>query len=80
VNIPLFDVSEQLDLPQVFLQTQPGDVTIHLSCAMHCATPPQHSERRVTYTSFVHPGSADELTAKVAEVRDQAGRQTYAPA
>ena len=79
VNTPLFDVSDELDLPQLFLNTDVGDVTVHLSCAMHCATPPQHSERRVTYTSFKLPGSIDELADKIRHVRDQAGRETYAP-
>lgn len=79
VNIPLFDVSDELDLPQLFLSTDVGDVTVHLSCAMHCATPPEHTERRVTYTSFKMPGSIDELADKIRQVRDQAGRETYAP-
>jgi ectoine hydroxylase-related dioxygenase (phytanoyl-CoA dioxygenase family) len=80
VNIPLFDLGESIDLPEVFLTTERGDVTVHLSCALHCATAPQHSERRVSYSSFVLPGSDTDLEDKIRAVRDQAGRDTYAPA
>lgn len=79
VNIALMDLDEGVDLPRVFLTTAPGDVTVHLSCALHCATPPKHSERRVTYSSFRLPGGGGELDRKVRAVRDQAGRDSYAP-
>jgi len=78
VNVGMFDVG-RVDLPQLFLSTDPGDVTVHLSCALHCATPPKHSERRVTYSTFRLPGDTDELDRKIKAVRDQAGRDTYAP-
>lgn len=79
VNIALTDLDDDVDLPRVFLTTEPGDVTVHLSCALHCATPPQHRERRVTYSSFRLPGGGGELDEKVRAVRDQAGRDTFAP-
>lgn len=79
VNIALFDLDEKVDLPQVFLTTEPGDVTVHVSCALHCATPPVHTERRVTYSSLRLRSGTDELDDKVRAVRDQAGRDTYAP-
>ena len=79
VNVGLLDV-DRVDLPQVFLSTEPGDVTVHLSCTLHCATPPRHAERRVTYSSFRLPGDTDDLDRKIKAVRDQAGRDTYAPA
>ena len=77
-NVGLLDV-DRVDLPKMFLTTEPGDVTVHLSCALHCATPPRHAERRVTYSSFRLPGDTDELDRKIKAVRDQAGRETYAP-
>ena len=79
VNMALFDLDDGVDLPQMFLTTEPGDVTVHVSCVLHCATPPLHSERRVTYSSFSLPGGNPELNQVVARVRDQAGRDTYAP-
>ena len=79
VNMALFELDDGVDLPQVFLTTEPGDVTVHVSCALHCATPPVHSERRVTYSSFSLPGADAELYRVVERVRDQAGRDTYAP-
>lgn len=78
VNVTMLDIG-RIDLPQVFLTTERGDVTVHLSCALHCATPPLHSERRVTYSDFRLPGDSRELDARLAAARDQAGRDTYAP-
>ena len=78
-NLPLFDFSGEIELPELFLSADAGDVTVHLSCTLHCATPPQHSERRVSYSSFKLPGEESALGQKVRNVRDQAGRSTYAP-
>ncbi len=77
-NMTLFDL-ERVDLPRRFLTTAVGDVTVHLSCALHCATPPVHSERRVSYSSFRLPGDTTALDAVFKESRDAAGRDTYAP-
>lgn len=79
VNIPLFDLGPDVDLPVCYLGTDPGDVTVHLSCTLHCSTPPQYAERRVVYTSLALPGDTAELDRKIRAVRDQAGRDTYAP-
>jgi hypothetical protein len=79
VNIPLFDLGDDVDLPLRYLSTEPGDVTVHLSCTLHCSTPPQRSERRVAYSSLVLTGDTQELDRKIRAVRDQAGRGTYAP-
>jgi hypothetical protein len=79
VNIPLFDLSDDVDLPVRYLSTQPGDVTVHLSCTLHCATPPQHAERRVAYNSFALDGDTAELDRKISATRTQAARSTYAP-
>jgi hypothetical protein len=36
-------------LPVVGLPTEPGDLTIHLSCTLHESTPPRSAERKVMY-------------------------------
>jgi hypothetical protein len=48
-------VQPGLDLPVVDLETETGDVTIHLSCTLHMAQPPTERERRVLYTSLILP-------------------------
>ncbi len=78
VNIAAFERTEGLDLPAVWLSTEPGDVTVHVSCALHSATPPVHSQRKVTYSSMRLPGS-DDIEKVIGNVRDTAGRRTYAP-
>jgi hypothetical protein len=50
----LLDTS-RLDLPEVALPTDTGDVTVHLSCTLHRAEPPTERERRVLYTGFGLP-------------------------
>ena len=78
MGLPMFDLDDGLDLPVMWLETEPGDVTVHLSCTLHCATPPRVAERRVTYSALRLPGDR-ELEATIRAVRDQAGRDTYAP-
>ncbi|ADP81466.1 phytanoyl-CoA dioxygenase family protein [Pseudofrankia inefficax] len=39
-------------LPVVAVPTEPGDLTVHLSCTLHESTPPLLAERRVMYTGF----------------------------
>jgi len=73
VNIALFDLDKKVDLPQVYLATEPGDVTVHISCALHCATPPRHAERRVTYSSLRLPGTAGDLDQKIRAVLGDEG-------
>lgn len=79
VNIDQFGLSGDIDLPQVFIATEPGDVTVHLSCTLHSSTPPVHSERRVAYSTYMLPGDTGALEARIRGVRDQAGRETFAP-
>jgi hypothetical protein len=79
VNIDQFGLSGEIDLPQVFIATEPGDVTVHLSCTLHSSTPPVQSERRVAYSTFMLPGDTSSLNARIRGVRDQAGRETFAP-
>jgi hypothetical protein len=79
VNLSQFGLSEEIDLPQIFVATEPGDVTVHTSCTLHCSTPPLHSQRRVAYSTFMMEGDTSSLEARIREVRDQAGRDTFAP-
>ncbi len=44
-----------LDLPQVSLVAERGDITVHLSCLQHRSTHPTTAERRVIYTGFTLP-------------------------
>ncbi|MCJ8157852.1 phytanoyl-CoA dioxygenase family protein [Sphingomonas sp. LaA6.9] len=39
-------------LPRISVPTEPGDLTVHLSCTLHEATPPVSAERRVMYTEM----------------------------
>jgi hypothetical protein len=49
-------------LPVVGLATEPGDLTVHLSCTLHEALPPLTAERRVMYTEIpLAPGGGDQL-------------------
>jgi len=52
-------VRRGLDLPQVDLPTQTGDVTVHLSCTLHMSQAPVTAERRVMYTGFRLPDAED---------------------
>jgi hypothetical protein len=70
----LFDAG-RLDLPEVPLATETGDVTVHLSCTLHMAEPPTVRERRVLYTGFGLP--APDAEAAVANRRRlQAARES----
>jgi hypothetical protein len=48
-------VRRGLDLPQVDLPTQTGDITVHLSCTLHMSQAPATHERRVLYTGLRLP-------------------------
>ena len=63
-----------LDLPDVPLATQTGDITLHLSCTMHMAQPPVERERRVMYSGFSLPAREVADTAALASARATAGR------
>jgi hypothetical protein len=63
----------ELDLPQVPLATETGDVTLHLSCTMHMAQPPVERERRVMYSGFSLPRLAAADADAVAAARARLG-------
>jgi hypothetical protein len=62
-----------LDLPDVPLATQTGDVTLHLSCTMHMAQPPVERERRVMYSGFSLPPLAESSEEARAAARARLG-------
>lgn len=56
------------------LTTEVGDLTVHLSCTLHEATPPRIAERRVLYTGFglaPRPGSGRRADGELAAIREQ---------
>ncbi len=66
----LFDAG-RLDLPEVPLATETGDVTAHLSCTLHMAEPPTERERRVMYTGFsLVPPDRESATAQRGRMRE----------
>ncbi|CAI7976530.1 Phytanoyl-CoA dioxygenase [Frankia sp. Hr75.2] len=50
-------------LPVVAVPTEPGDITVHLTCTLHESTPPLVEERRVLYTGFSLAPRADDADA-----------------
>jgi hypothetical protein len=67
-----------VDLPDVPLPTDTGDITLHLSCTMHMAQPPVERERRVMYSGFSLPplDGADPGALAAARARRGAVRET----
>ena len=62
-NIARAQTDRGLDLPAVGLRADRGDVTVHLSCALHRSTHPATDERRVVYTGFTLPPRAGDAVA-----------------
>ena len=54
-NIARTQVDRGLGLPAVSLRANRGDLSVHLSCALHRSTHPTLHERRVAYTGFALP-------------------------
>lgn len=77
----LLDTTE-LDLPDIALPTETGDVTVHLSCTLHMAEAPTEHPRRVLYTDFHLPAREDAAAARAAnrrlfeEIREGAPKNT----
>ena len=65
----------QLDLPDIALATETGDVTVHLSCTLHMAQPPTERERRVLYTGFGLPPRDAEAAAAASHRLAVAARE-----
>ncbi|MEZ5322265.1 MAG: phytanoyl-CoA dioxygenase family protein [Microthrixaceae bacterium] len=73
-----------LDLPDVALATDVGDVTVHLSCTLHMAQAPTETPRRVLYTGFRLPPTGDDESRsanrrKLKASREGAPRNTSQP-
>ena len=68
-NIARAQIDHGLDLPSVTLRADRGDVTVHLSCALHRSTHPVASERRVAYTGFTLPARPGDGPATNAQSR-----------
>ena len=59
-------------LPVIALPTEPGDLTVHLSCTLHEATAPVSAERRVMYTEIPLQPFGDRLIdTSVGYLREQ---------
>ena len=70
VGIPALVAMTDPYLPVVSVWTEPGDLTVHLSCTLHESTPPVTIGRKVMYAPFSLAPRADEAPAK----RDPAER------
>ncbi|WP_395395952.1 phytanoyl-CoA dioxygenase family protein (plasmid) [Novosphingobium sp. BL-8A] len=77
VALPVEVAKNRPPFPVVSLRTAPGDLTVHLSCTLHEATPPVIAERRVMYTEMPlrpfegGPGidtSVGELRAQIDDI------------
>ena len=68
-NIARAQVDRGLDLPRVTLRADRGDLTVHMSCALHRSTHPTLSERRVAYTGFALPTQPGDGHAEGAQSR-----------
>ena len=68
-NIARAQVDGGLDLPRVTLRADRGDLTVHMSCALHRSTHPASRERRVAYTGFALPPRPGDRHAEDAQPR-----------
>ena len=68
-NIARAQVDRELDLPRVSLRADRGDLTVHMSCALHRSTHPTSRERRVAYTGFALPREPDDEHTEDAQPR-----------
>jgi hypothetical protein len=75
-------VRRGLDLPEIDLPTQTGDVTVHLSCTLHMSQAPRTAERRVLYTGLRLPDegrTSPETAAKLSRIRESSYRNVTQP-
>jgi len=74
VALPVEIAKSDPYLPVVAFTTEPGDLTVHLSCTLHEATPPVHAPRKVMYTGFHLPSLPDSGPARsqhLSELRER---------
>lgn len=68
-NIANSQVDRGLDLPAVSLRADRGDLSVHMSCALHRSTHPTSRERRVAYTGFALPPRVGDERNEVGQAR-----------
>ena len=74
VGIPALVAITDPYLPVVSVYTEPGDLTVHLSCTLHESTPPVTTERKVMYAPFkLAPRPGDVEPAPDPGQRDRIG-------
>jgi hypothetical protein len=74
VAIPVEIAKARPYLPLVELPTEPGDLTVHLSCTLHESLAPKLAERRVMYTNFTlapRPGAEASGSAALNSLRER---------
>ena len=62
-------------LPVIAVTTEPGDLTVHLSCTLHEAAPPKTDERKVMYAGFglaPRDGDLPDGSQALREMREKA--------
>ncbi len=62
-------------LPIIAVTTEPGDLTVHLSCTLHEAAPPKTDERKVMYAAFglaPRDGDLPDGSQALKEIREKA--------
>ncbi|HEV7526885.1 MAG TPA: phytanoyl-CoA dioxygenase family protein [Acidimicrobiia bacterium] len=77
-NIARAQIDRGLDLPNVTLTAERGDLTVHLSCTLHRSTHPTSRERRVAYTGFTLPPRPDDRRASAGETQERLERERAA--
>jgi len=75
VAIPTVVAMTEPYLPVVSVWTEPGDLTVHLSCTLHESTPPKTAERKVMYSPFklVRPDGEPVDRTEQAKARGEIG-------
>ncbi|HUD30928.1 MAG TPA: phytanoyl-CoA dioxygenase family protein [Novosphingobium sp.] len=70
--MPVETAKSEPYLPIVALSTEPGDITVHLSCTLHEATSPVSAERRVLYTEIpLQPQGGVLIDTSVGHLRER---------
>lgn len=62
-------------LPIIAVTTEPGDLTVHLSCTLHEAAPPKVEQRKVMYAAFglaPRDGDLPDGSQALKEIREKA--------
>ena len=82
IGMPPIMASLDPYLPVVPLPTETADLTVHLSCTIHEATPPLTAPRRVMYTGFglaPRPGDEGAVGRRQSDLRNRAAKVASQP-